>query len=224
MHLVGGAIHVQIPKEDTLLTEVESLMRSGRVAYAPFVNLATDSDVNSESVLKSDMLDSTLLAPADTGHLVSGTSDPLLNLNIPYLEGIPLPMLAKVLDDEGESLAKFRRNLDRALEDIATAKDDAEAAKRIVKLKRDELEDELDKVRQVCEKVSRMNSIARSGAYLAITALSVAGVYGLAMPSVIAGCSAPVAAALKALWDAYEIKREARRSSMYFVWRLSKAV
>ncbi len=89
-------------------------------------------------------------------------------------------------------------------------------------LRRDELEDELAKVRHTCERVARMNSIARSGTYVGASALSIAGVLGLALPSVIAGCSAALVAALKAFYDAFEAKREARRSSMYFVWRLSK--
>ncbi len=222
--LVGGLSHVQIPAGDNLLADVEPLMRSGRVAFAPFFCGQPTMATTGEGILKSDMLDSAYLtgtaATAERGVAV----DPLLGLEIPYLENIPLPLLAKVLDDEGESLAMFRRKLDRAVEDLASAKDAADASRRVVKLKREELEDELDKVRQVCEKVSRMHSIARTGAYVAATALSVGGVYGLALPSVIAGCSAPIAAALKALYDAYEAKREARRSSMYFVWRLSKVV
>ncbi len=66
-----------------------------------------------------------------------------------------------------------------------------------------------------------MNAVARTGAYVSVAALSIAGIYGLSTPSLIAGSTGVIATLLKSLYDAYEVKREARRSSMHFVWRLS---
>jgi hypothetical protein len=222
--LAAGVIHVQIPPENRFFDDIEPLMRKGRVAYAPFVSISMrDKLVSNEGVLKADILNSSLIATKPQDSISGKQPMPVLNFDIPYLEGIPLPLLAKVLDDEGESLAAFRRKLDRTLEDIASAKDAAEVDKSALKFKRDELEDELERVRQTCGRIARMNSIARSGTYVAVTALSVAGYFGLAHPSVIAGCSAPIVTALKAFYDAYESRRELRRSSMHFVWRLSKS-
>ncbi|MDZ4756399.1 MAG: hypothetical protein SGJ11_18145 [Phycisphaerae bacterium] len=124
-HVAGGAIHVQIPTDDPFLAEAQPLMRAGRLAFAPFVSSPAADGPDSESVLKSALLDSSLLSPSKAARSSLALSDPLLTLDVPYLENISLSTLAKVLDDEGDSVATFRRKLQRALEDVAGAKDDA---------------------------------------------------------------------------------------------------
>ncbi len=217
-HLAGGFLHVAIPQENQFLEDCQPLMVSGQVAFTPFISPGINAASVGEDVLKADVLGATHLSDLSET-LKPPDEDPLLRLEIPFLENIPLPLLAKVLEDEAESLTAFRRKLDRAIEDASNAKDTTEAAKQ---LKRDLLEDELEKVRHTCNRLARMNSIARSGAYVASTALTIAAVHGLALPSVIAGCSAPIAAAIKALWDSHETKRETRRSPAYFVWRIER--
>ena len=149
-------------------------------------------------------------------------SDMVLELEFPYLEDVPLNILSEVLDDEGESISAFRREIRRAIEDVNSAKDTAEIAKRVVTLKRDVLEDELEKVRRVLDRVSRMNSIARIGAYVGVGSLTVAAFYGLSAAGAITGGAGVAAATLSSLWRNYEDAREIHRSPMHFVWRIGR--
>jgi hypothetical protein len=132
------------------------------------------------------------------------------------------PSFTKVLDDETESFTSFRRQFDRIMEDLEGVDNPKDATKLVTKFKRDVLEDELEKVRIACERVARMNSISRIGTYVGLASLSIAGLYGLSPAAAITGATAASVALLNALYKSYEDKRDARRSPMYFVWRLAK--
>jgi len=220
-HIAGGSIHIQIPKEDTLLEETEHLMRKGRLLYAPFLSLPDSSADVAEGALKAEVMNGSLAifgGPVKT----KTASDVILDLQVPYLENIPLKTLSEILDDEGESIAAFRRELFRAIEDVDGSKDRLDIQNRITKLKRDVLEDELDKVRRVCERITRVNAVARIGGYVAFGSVTVAALYGLNVPSIITGAAGAAATTLTALWRNYEETRDIRRSPMHFVWRLQK--
>ena len=219
-HIAAGPIHVQIPKEDTLLEDAERMMRSGRVVYAPFLSLPDAADDVTEGVLKAELMRGNL---AVLGGPIS-TNDLVLDLQVPYLENVPLNVLSQVLDDEGESVTAFRREIRRAIEDVERAKDRSDAEKRITQLTRDLFEDELDKVRRTCERVARMNAIARIGAYVSVGSLAVAAHFGLAPASAITGGAGVAAATLSALWRNHEDTHDVRRSPMHFVWHLRDLV
>lgn len=220
-HIAGGPIHVQLPKDDQLLEDAEHLMRKGRLAYAPFLSLPNSLEDVSEGALKAEVIRSGLAVwggPVKT----KTASDVVLELQVPYLENVPLSILSKILDDESESIAAFRRELRRAIEDIESAEDRADVERRITKLKRDVLEDELEKVRLICNRIARMNSIARIGAYVGVGSLAVAAFYGLSAAGAITGTAGVAAAALSTLWRNYEETRDKRRSPMHFVWCLGR--
>jgi len=220
-HIAGGSIHVQIPKDDALLEDAEHLMRKGRLLYAPFLSLPDSAADIAEGALKADVMNGSLAVfggPVKT----KMASEIILELQVPYLENIPLKTLSEILDDEGESIAAFRRELFRAIEDVDISKDNPDIEKRVTKLKRDVLEDELEKVRRVCERITRVNAVARIGGYVAFGSVAVAALYGLSVPSLITGAAGAAATTLTALWRNYEETRDIRRSPMHFVWRLQK--
>ena len=222
-HIAAGAIHLQIPKDDRLLEEAESLLRKGRLAYTPFLSLPAPSGDVAEGALKAELVRAELGVfggPVTT----RAASNLVLDLEVPYLEDVPLDILSQILDDEGESLLAFRRELRRAIEDIDGAKDATDVAKRVSKLKRDVLEDELEKVRRVLDRVSRMNSVARIGAYVGVGSLTIAAFFGLSAASAITGGAGLAAATLSSLWRNYEDAREVRRSPMHFVWQIGRRV
>ncbi len=223
-HIAAGLIHVQIPKNDTLLDELRLLLENGRVAFTPFIRTSGETTGVDESTLKASLIDAVLTVHGPTIQTDRGSVHPLTSLKIPYLEKVPLSLLSRILDDEQESISAFRLAIDRALEDIETAVDTRDAAAMLTQIKREIIEDELNKVRQVCDRVSRMNALARIGAYVATGALSVAAILGLDPPSVICGAAGVATATVAELYRNYEEKSEIRRSPMYFVFRLEKSV
>jgi len=149
-------------------------------------------------------------------------SDMVLDLQVPYLEDVPLKLLSEILDDEGDSVAAFRREVSRVIEDVEMHKDRATAAKRITELKRDLLEDELERVRRTCERIARMNSVARVGGYVGVGSLAVASYFGLSPASVITAGAGLAAATLSALWRNHEDIVDVKQSPMHVVWQLGR--
>jgi hypothetical protein len=221
-HVAGGLIHVQLPKDESLLADTAPLMAMGRVVYAPFAVGNTAFEPQQELLLKAGMLGSTLASAKAPTSSSASKERVLLQLDMPYLEGLPLSTLAKVIDDEGESIRSFRRQFDRLMEDIANLERDSEQTVRFTKFKRDVLEDELDKVRQALSRVARMNSVIRAGAYVGIAGLSVAAMQGLSLPSLITGLTGTLAAALTAWYRSYLDACEARNLPAHVLWRLER--
>lgn len=219
-HIASGLTHIQIPREDTLLDEAKSLLSEGQVVFAPFIRTKRDSSSVDEGVLKAGLFGGVLTVQNSEILNETGILHPLTELTIPYLEKVPLPLLSKVLEDEGESLKKFRMHMNRALEDIEDSTEPDDAKRIIKRFKRDILEDELDRVRQVLGKVSRMNSMIRIGAYVGTAALSIAGILGLNLPGIVFGASGIATLTLAELYKNYEEKRGVLNSPMHFVWRI----
>jgi len=219
-HIAAGLIHVQLPKNDTLLQELQPLLEAGGLVFAPFIRTGTDAAVVDEGVLKASLIDAVLTVEGTAVRTDHGSVHPLALLKVPYIEKVPLQLLCRILEDEQESIRAFRLALDRALEDMRDSAEPSEAAREVRRFKREVIEDELDKVRQVCDRVSRMNALTRIGAYVATGALSIAGVLGLDPPSVIIGAASVATATVAELYRNYQEKRGIRKSPMYFVWRL----
>jgi hypothetical protein len=221
-HVAGGLIHLQLPKDESLLVDAAPLMTMGRVVYAPFAVGNSAIEPQQELLLKAGILGSTLASDKPPTSSLASMERVLLELDMPYLEDLPLSTLAKVIDDEGESIRSFRRQFDRLMEDLANSEQDSEVNVRFTKFKRDVLEDELDKVRQALSRVARMNSVIRIGAYVGIAGLSVAAMQGLSLPSLITGLTGTLAAAVTAWYRSYLDECEARKLPAHVLWRLER--
>jgi hypothetical protein len=223
-HIAAGIIHGgEVGLYDWLEQEAKKLLLSGRAVFAPFVFAAPGATDVDEGALKAALLQSTLVVGSQAITTPTGTVHPLTHLAIPYLEDVPLPLLAEILADEDESLRAFRRHVDRALEDIARSADPAEIERQVLRIRRDLFEDELDRVKQTCERLTRMRALARIGAYVGTAALSLAAVVGLSPPSIICGATGLATATIAELYRNFEEVRNVRRSPMHFVWQLARA-
>jgi len=216
-----GPVHVWIPEEDALLEDLRPSLENGHAVYAPFIRLPTDPAQAAEGCLKALAIDA---AFTSSGDFVTpkGKIHGLGEIEIPYLEGIDLPLLARILADEGASLSAFRTLLHRSSEDLGTDASPDEATAKLVRMKR-EMEDEIENVRKTCERLSRMNALARIGAYVAVGALSVGGCIGLTPAALVVGGTGATMATINALYKNYEDKKATRDSPMYFAWRLKRA-
>jgi len=215
-HIAGGWVHVQWPD---LLEEARTLLTSGRALFAPFVQATPGLKAVDEPVLKGSLLDATFATPSGAIRTASGSVHPITDIQLPCLENVPLAILGQILEDERESIAAFRRQLDRVIEDVETSADPAEAARCIRQSRRD-LEDELHRVRETYERICRMNALTRIGAYVGTGGLSIAALLGLDPPSAVCGASGIATATTAELYRNCEEKRALRKSPMYFAWKL----
>lgn len=188
-HIASGLSHIEIPDGDDLFEEMKALFNNGDVVFAPYVRTSVEAPFIDEGVLKAGLFGGTLAIQDLKIRTQTGNLHPMTSLKIPYLEGVPLPVLSKILKDEGESLDSFRKQLGRAMEDMEIATDPRESQQIATRFKREILEDELERVRQSLERVAKMNTLARIGVYVGTTTLVVAGILGLGLPKIVVGAS-----------------------------------
>lgn len=219
-HITSGLSHVEIPDGDDLLDDMKAFLNNGDAVFAPYVRTSTEAPFVDEAVLKAGLFGGILVIQDSEVRTQTGNLHPMARLEIPYLEGVPLPVLSKILKDESESLSSFRKQLGRAMEDMEIATDPREAQQVVTKFRREILEDELDRVQQSLERVAKMNALARIGAYVGSTTLVVGGILGLGLPNIIVGASGLATVTLAAMYKNYLEKRQLRRSPMHLVWRL----
>jgi hypothetical protein len=219
---VGLGYEYQSSTYDWLLGEARGALEGGHLAFAPFLRATPGTDAIDEQVQKAHLVQSILAVQGRTIRVSSGSVHPLTQLQVPYLENVPLDLLTRVLRDEGESLAAFRRVVDRALEDTSALADPSAIEKEMRRLKRDLFEDELDRVRRVCEKISRMEVFTAVGACVASVALSVAGVMGVGVPALVLAGATGLRTTVAEMVKLYEEEREIRQSPVYWTWAIGE--
>jgi len=100
-HIAVGLGHVKV--NDDLLDEAKDLLLRGHAVFAPFVRTSAGPTGIDEGLLKAGLFDAAVAVQG--GDIWSdGAIHPLSEIEIPYLEDVPLPLLSKIVEDEGESL------------------------------------------------------------------------------------------------------------------------
>lgn len=198
-------------------------MMQGALVFAPFVRVTRGAAEADEGLLKSKALGAGFATTDSVVGIARGELHPVSTLSIPYIDNVPLSVLGEVLADEGESLRAFRRAMDRVVEDMEAAADPATAAAELRRLKRDLLEDELDKLKDACRRITRMRSLSAVGAGVATGAISLAAAFGMAVPEVIMGAAGGLTTALAEVWQTAEEKKQVRKSPVYWLWKVGRA-
>jgi hypothetical protein len=221
-HVAGGLIHFQRPEGESLLTDAASLMRRGKLAYTPFVVGNVASAPEEHLLLKAAFLGSEFASGMPQQHLQTVVETTLLQLDLPYLEGASFQILSKVMEEEQDSIHSFRCQFDRLVEDVTASEDLAETRKLVIAFKRDILEDEVERVRQVLARASKMKSMVSAGTFVGVAGVSLAATQGLPLSALMTGLSGTLAASLTAWYRAHLEACEARHSPAHLLWRFQR--
>lgn len=220
-HMAVGIAHEYDQSTyDWILGEARPLLLDGYLAFAPFIRSTAGPESLGERLHKARLIFSRLMIQDDKLILPLDKIHPLALLDIPYLENVPLELLAKALKNEGESLRAFRRIVDRSIEDVTNLEDFSEIKKEFTRIKRDLIEDELDRVRKLCQRLSRMKSFMAVSAVVTTAAITAVGAMHIGLPELILAGSTGVTANLTELVQIYEQQKEIKSSPMYFLWKL----
>lgn len=219
-HIATGLSHLKIPNDDRFLEDVKPLLTKGHVAFAPFIRTSEKSPFIDEAVLKAGLFNAALSVQDSKIQTKTGSLHPLTHLKIPYLENVSFPLLSKILEDEKDSIISFRKQLDRVIEDVSDSTNPDEAKRTIKKFKRELLEDELYKIQQTLERVSRMKALTSIGAFVGTITLSIGGILGLGIPELVIGGGEIARVSLRELYRNFESKKNIQSSPMHFVWRI----
>jgi hypothetical protein len=205
-----------------LSEQARELMISGSLAFVPFVRVTPEVGAADEALMKSGALGAAFATAGHEVHLQRGGLHLVTTLEVPYIDNIPLPLLSRVLADERDSLGVFRRAMDRAMEDIEATSDPTAVRSELKRIKRDLLEDELDRLEDTCRRITRMRTLSAAGAVVTTGAISLATAFGMAIPQVIMGAAGGLTVTLAGLWQTFEEKRQVRKSPMYWLWKLGR--
>jgi hypothetical protein len=112
--------------------------------------------------------------------------------------------------------------MDRLIEDMEAAADPADAMRELRKLKRDLIEDELNRLNDTCRRIARTRALSAIGATVTTGAISLAAAFGMAVPEVVMGAAGGLTTTLAELWHTFEEKRQVRKSPVYWLWKLGR--
>ncbi|MBF0553097.1 MAG: hypothetical protein HQK96_00910 [Nitrospirae bacterium] len=206
-----------------LLKDARPLLLSGHFTFAPFIHLNPDSGLLNEQIQKARLLKSILTIRDKELRYSSGNTHFMTNLEVPFLENISLNLLSKVLQDEGESLNAFRRKVDRAIEDVLKKSNSSDFEKEMEYLKREFIDDELQRVRTVCQKITRMKVMSAANVIMINVVVTIAGLMGANFPEILLSTPA-YTPFLSKLYEAYEEELNIKDSPMYFLWKLGNDI
>ncbi|MER6912421.1 hypothetical protein ABT354_12190 [Streptomyces sp. NPDC000594] len=245
-------LHMLCPDLDGLgdwLLRAEPLMRAGSAWYLPTYSVSEERDFHgpagdpndypadhvygSRPVVHSGvprLLDFVatgrrVVAQSDTPAVTSRIVLPVIeDLELPFLEGIPLETFGAITVGEFDAYRAFRSRLRMEVAGIDTALG-AEEVQRALTLIGLRIEDEVRGMRAQLNQVRRKRAVAVTGAVVGTVSASLVAVYGPALQPALAAVAGGAAGGL---WGAFQAgadnsPRALRENAWYYVWTLSRA-
>jgi hypothetical protein len=222
-HIAVGA-GLLYPKStcEWLLKQARPLLEAGALSFAPFLRVPPDAWGNAESIHKAHFthanVGTTTVQLGDTIRLQA-----LVELEIPFLDGIPLPLLANILQDERESLLSFRAALSRLIRAAQKAASEPEMLKEVRAIRRDQIDPEIAKLETLSKRVSQMRALRAAGCLLGSAAICLLSALGVPPATLLLPAAGSVAANLYELARRIEEQQKQRDNPMYFLWHLKKS-
>lgn len=220
-HIAVGAGLPYTPQTyEWLLQQARPLLEGGYMTFAPFLRVPPEMWGGAESIYKAqfihaDVGTTSIKLESDKTRLKA-----LLELEIPYFDGIPLPLLAKILHDEKESFLAFRAALLRLVKSIEKITDEEELLREVEDIRRNQIEPELAKLEGTIKRTSKMRALRLTGCLVGSSVICLLSVLGVPPASLLLPAGGGIAANLLELVKRTEEEQKLRENAMYFLWHL----
>lgn len=148
----------------------------------------------------------------------------IFELDLPFLEGIPIRTLIRVREDERECFERFRNRLRFAVSELAGQSFDSGPSGRARRIQNDLIEPELRTIRDKLKAAERVlvkkTAVGISMGTLATTCGLLAG----AAPALAVGAGVAILAgsAVNSASQNIEDRKQAELSDMYFLWKAAR--
>ncbi|MEU7046673.1 hypothetical protein AB0A77_37315 [Streptomyces varsoviensis] len=220
----------------TWLLESEPLLRAGLAWHLPTFMVRYQPEDCPESTGPSQYLlsardydavdflvtDGRAVNLTDTKPVLNRLVRPILEVDIPMLEGVGLRDFARITVEEFDSYAATRDLIRRTLLDMDSAMDDVQSDIALAKLGID-IRDGVREVQAQMSQVARHRAVRASGAGLGSVAAVLVAVYGPALTAVVSALGVGGMGVWQVLQaSADHDTRSLRKREWYFVWALSK--
>jgi hypothetical protein len=217
---VGAGLPYPSTTYEWLMQQARPLLKTGNIVFAPFLRVAPDSWGGPESIHKSHYLHSDI--GTTSIHLKTGDVRlrALLELDLPYLDGIPLSLFAEILKDEKESLIALRAALVHLMNKLDSIKDEDKFMEEIDHIRRNHIEAELSKLRGVIKRVANMRALRTAGCVVGSSIICLLSAMGVPTTSLLLPAAGGIAANLMELAKRIDEEQKMRDNPMYFLWHL----
>ncbi|NUR05301.1 MAG: hypothetical protein HOY79_54995 [Streptomyces sp.] len=219
------------------LLDAEPLLRSGLVWYGPVFTVGKSGGTNGLRIEPAGPLPSfsdrsidfvvehgRAVDLARTKPLASRVVRPILEIDLPFINGLSLSDFAQVTSEEFDSYSQYRdfmRSRLLELDDALEAVDSQVALERVAL----SLRDELNAATAEMSSAARSRALNRSGAVLGTTSAVLAAVRPEALQGALAA-SATIAAGATGLWPTIQafadLKPKRTHGKWHYVWVLQK--
>jgi hypothetical protein len=139
----------------------------------------------------------------------------LATLVLPYLSGVPLGLLSRILDDESHYLADLRVALKDILNDIPA---DPERTQEVLN---DRVRPATDKVERRFRTLASSHGVKIAGAAFTTVVLTLTALTGQGILAALGAFFG--ASALKEVSEYVKAREETREMPLYLLWRIGKA-
>lgn len=217
---VGAGLPYAANTYEWLMHQARLLLEGGNIVFAPFLRVAPGAWGGPESLLKARYL----LADVGTTTLPLKTTDTrlraLLELDLPYLDGIPLPLFAEILKDEKDSFFVFRAALMQLIKKIEDIKDESKLIAEADYIRRNHIDPELSKLEGLMKRISNMRALRAAGCIVGSSAICLLSAIGVPPASLLLPAAGGIAANLMELAKRIDEEQKKHDNPMYFLWNL----
>lgn len=147
---------------------------------------------------------------------------PILQIDLPFIEGVDLPTFGKITIDEFEAYLGFRRFLRQQFLNLDQSVNAVQSQRELDKIGLD-IEDQVHAMKAEMNRIRRKRAVAASGACVGTATTILAAVYGPAFKEAIQmlGASGGAWGLLTAIAE-NSPRKEFRENKWYYVWVLQR--
>jgi hypothetical protein len=203
-----------------LLEDAEYLFSNGNIVFSPYIRTSSKAEHTLQNIIKADSLNLNYSLYNKDFLSDSIEIDILKNINIPYIENVPIELLSEIIKDEGQALKSFRKQFSRTMEDLQVLDNVDDINRELKYIKRNLFEDELDKVEQLCKKMTKMKTLSSIGAVVTTGVIGLSAYLGLDISGILMAGGGTGLTTANELYKLQNEKQELINSPMYLLWKI----
>lgn len=202
----------------------EDFFNDGRIIYLPRIYLQDISDLTKHKevsqALQAHTLCGSLVELSKKKPYPSRTSAEVLKIQLPFLDNVPMSLLAKILKEEAGSYEKAQKAFRKAIEELRESTDNNECARRAKDIYKHILMDGIADLDAAIKKTLKSNAVRMAGGVFAATTVAICAFSSTPVMTTL-GAACAASSVVATLYGDYMKDRDSLKTSdLYFLWRL----
>ena len=215
----------RIPLEfiNWLVSSGKPYLQTGQIVYAPFMpNFEIEQELwNKHKVPLAEQFDAIPIFESNYKYFNEPNTESLMSIQFPYFHNIDIETLAKIKDDNHGEFENFSISCMNYIEQIKSKVGTPEFTKEIQYIKRNLIDDNLNKIDQKMKRISKMRSLRDSAILTYLMGLNTVSYLGLGdLKTLIAGTTGAVAAFVYEHVKRIRETGQIKENDAYFLWQL----